>query len=344
MPADGSRSYALYVGVDIAAASATAVWLEREQASPPYSFTQSPQGHAALQQRLLAQGHQAQQVLVVLEATGSYWMRLATTLVQAGFGVSVINPAQAHYFAKALLKQAKTDAIDAHTLAQVAALLQPAPWTPPPAIYAELEQRLAQRDSLLTLRQQVANQLHALLQQPVVIGAVRTRMEQLLSTFDSQIAELTAELEAALRQDDAWTAAYERLRSIPGVGLITAVTLLVTTLAFSNCPTPEAAAAYAGLAPQPRLSGTSLRGRARLRPTGNARLRTALYLATLSATQHNPAIRPFYERLRAAGKPSKVARCAAARKLLHIAWAVVIHDRDFDPQQATQHPQPAFAS
>lgn len=337
-------SYRLYVGVDIAAASATAVWLVEGQARAPYSFAQSPQGHAALQHRLLAEGAPPEQVLVVMEATGSYWMRLATTLVQAGFAVSVINPAQAHHFAKALLKQAKTDAMDAHTLAQLARLLQPAPWNPPPAIYTELEQRLAQRDSLLTLRQQVANQLHALLQQPVVIASVQARMEQLLATFDSQIAELSAELEATLRQDDAWTAACTRLRSIPGVGLITAVTLLVTTLAFTTCPTPEAAAAYAGLAPQPRLSGTSLRGPARLRSTGNARLRTALYLATLSATQHNPAIRPFYERLRAAGKPSKVARCAAARKLLHIAWAVVIHDRDFDAQQAIQHPQPAFAS
>ena len=335
--------YRRYVGVDIAATSATAVWRETDQSvSLPYTFAQSAGAYTTLQQRLLVGGLRPAQVLVVLEATGSYWMRLATTLAQAGFAVSVINPAQAHHFAKALLKQAKTDAIDAHTLAQLAAVLQPAAWTPPPAIYAELDQRLTQRDSLLHLRQQVANQLHALLQQPVVIAAVQHRMEQLLATFDAQLAELTTELETALQQDHLWAAAYQRLRTIPGVGLVTAVALLVTTLAFSTCPTPEAAAAYAGLAPQPRLSGTSLRGRARLVPTGNARLRTALYLATLSATQHNPTIRPFYERLRAAGKPSKVARCAAARKLLHIAWAGVVHNCDFDPQRVVSHPQAAL--
>src|SRR5438034_7728060 len=108
-----------------------------------------------------------------MEATGTYWMALATPLVQAGFAVAVINPAQAHAFAKALLKRAKTDVIDAQTLTQLAALLQPAPWTPPPAVYHELPQRLAQRDALRDLRQQVRNQQHALLQQPTVIAAVR---------------------------------------------------------------------------------------------------------------------------------------------------------------------------
>ena len=80
---------------------------------------------------------------------------------------------------------------------------------------------------------------------------------------------------------------------------------------------------YAGLAPSQHESGTSVRGREHLPRGGHARLRTALYMATLSAARYNPAIRQFHERLRAAGKPKKVARCAAARKLLHLAWALV---------------------
>jgi transposase len=87
-------------------------------------------------------------------------MRLATDLV--GAAVSVINPAQAHDFAKALLKRSKTDAIDAQTLAELAARLQPARWTPPPAIYTELRQRLVHRDALVDIRTQFRNQLHAL--------------------------------------------------------------------------------------------------------------------------------------------------------------------------------------
>ena len=130
--------------------------------------------------QLQATGHVPSSILVVMEATGSYWISLATSLVHEGFVVSVINPAQAHHFAKALLKRAKTDAIDAQTLAQLAMVLQPEPWTLPPPIYYALQQRLAQRDDLLNLRQQVDNQLHALRQHPEVIPEVRARMERLL--------------------------------------------------------------------------------------------------------------------------------------------------------------------
>jgi transposase len=328
-------TYDLFVGVDIAAATATVAW-QRQGAplSRPLTIPQTPAGYAALSARLQASGVPPDCTLIVMEATGSYWITLATTLHQAGYAVSVINPAQAHTFAKALLKRAKTDAIDALTLTQLAALLQPAPFTPPPPLYHELLQRLAQRDTLLDLRQQVRNQLHALLQQPTVIAAVRARMEALIATLSEQIAAVETELAPALHQDAAWAAAAARLQTIKGVGLLTASWLLVATLRFTSCPTPESATAYAGLAPNERSSGTSVHQRPRIGHTGNARLRTALYLATLSAAQYNPVIKPFYDRLRAAGKPKKVARCAAARKLLHLAWALVTKEQDFDPTDA----------
>jgi transposase len=119
--------------------------------------------------------------------------------------------------------------------------------------------------------------------------------------------------------------------SITGVGLITAAWLLTATLGFTACATAEQVTAFAGLAPRERRSGTSLQARSSIGHAGHARLRTALYMATLSAAQHNPLIAAFYARLRQQGKPVKVARCAAARKLLHIAWAVVTHQRPFDP-------------
>ncbi len=339
-----AASPTLFVGIDIAAKTLAAAWLRPgEAASRPITLAQSPQGFAALQERLGQTGCVPAEVHVVMEATGSYWIALATTLVHSGYRVSVINPAQAHHFAKALLKRAKTDAIDAQTLAQLAALLQPAPWTPPPTVYYEVQQRLAQRDALLDVQRQLMNQLHALLLTPFVVASVKARMEELIDTLGQQITALDAEVREALAADAAWAASAARLQSIKGVGLITAAWLLVTTLNFTICPTPEAAAAYAGLAPNPYESGTSVRGRPRIGHTGNGRLRTALYLATLSAAQHNPVIKAFYERLRAAGKPTKVARCAAARKLLHIAWAVVRKEEDFDPAYAQRHPQPMAA-
>jgi transposase len=327
-----AQTYALFVGIDIAAATAT-VSMQRPGARASRSCTidQTPEGYTSLVHKLQATSHVPSKVLVVMEATGSYWINLATRLVHEGFVVSVINPAQAHHFAKALLKHAKTETIDAQTLAQLAAVLQPEPWTLPPPIYYALQQRLAQRDDLLNLRQQVCNQLHALQHYPEMIPEVRARMERLLATFEAQLTEVEAEITAALGHDSAWAAAAQRLQSITGVGWVTAAWTLVATVNFTTCDTVEALTAYAGLAPMPRQSGMSVWHRPSIGHTGNGRLRTALYMATLSAVQHNPVIKTFYTRLRTAGKPEKVARCAAARKLLHLAWAVVKKDQPFDP-------------
>ena len=324
--------YQRFIGIDIAAATFT--WSTSTATTPPTrpaTLSQSAEGFAALIERLQAGEVAPAATLVVMEATGSYGITLATTLHAAGFAISVVNPAQGHHFAKALLKRSKTDAIDAQTLTQLAALLQPEPWTPPPAVYHELEQRLSQRDALLQLRQHVRNQLHALGQGPVVVAVVRARMEALIATLSAQIAEVERELRGALAQDAAWEAAAARLESIKGIGLVTAAWILVTTLKFTTCASAEEVTSYAGLAPRERVSGTSVQGRAQIGHTGNARLRTALSMATLNAAQTNPAIKTFYARLRAAGKPAKVARCAAARKLLHQAYAVVTKEQWFDP-------------
>ena len=122
--ARSSFRYRLFVGIDVAATSCAVSWM-RPASQPARAVTikQTPAGFAALQRQLLAIEPDPNAVLVVMEATGTYWMRLATNLSEAGFAVSVVNPAQAHDFAKALLKRAKTDAIDAQTLAQLAMIL-----------------------------------------------------------------------------------------------------------------------------------------------------------------------------------------------------------------------------
>jgi transposase len=326
--------YQHFVGIDIAAKTATTALLAARDAAPaqPFTIDQTPEGMASLQRRLAQAGFSPTGCLVVMEATGTYWITLATTLHAAGYAISVINPAQAHHFAKALLKRSKTDAIDAQTLARLAATLQPQPWTPPPAVYHELQQRLAQRDAWISMRTQLRNQRHALVQQPVVIGAVVARIDTLIAMLNAQIAQIEAELQPALAMDATWEAAAVRLASINGIGQLTALWVLVTTLNFSTCATPEEATAYAGLAPRENESGTSVRHRKQIGKTGNGRLRTALYMATLSATRTNPAIKTFYNRLREGGKLEKVARCAAARKLLHVAWAVVTKECMWDPQ------------
>jgi transposase len=300
---------------------------------------QTPQGYVTLRNKLKATGHTPQQTLVVMEATSTYWIMLAVELHEAGYAVSVVNPAQAHHFARAQLKRAKTDELDAQTLAHLAQTLSPAPWTPPPAIYHELQQRLSQRDTLQNLRTQSLNRLHALAHRRVVIASVQQREEQLLATLDSQLRSVEAELKEVLAQDTEWAASITLLQSIGGIGLITAAWLVVGTLNFTTCQSVDALTSYVGLAPMPRQSGTSVRGRPSIGHGGNARLRSALYMATLSAVRYNPQIRTFYERLRAAGKSVKVARCACARKLLHIAWAIVKHRHTFDPFYQPKQPK-----
>jgi len=321
----------LFVGVDIAAATFTAAWSRTDApVSTPRPYHQTPHGFAALQAQLAATGVLPADTLVVMEATGSYWIALAVTLHTAGYRVSVINPLQAHHFAKAQLRRAKTDALDAQDLCRLAAVLRPAVWVPPPAVYHEVRQRLLVRDGLVTMRQQARNQHHALAQWPVVVAGAAEQLAAVIADMDARIAVLEGEI-ATVLGNSAWAESLGYLTSAPGIGLHTAAWLLVATVNFTVGETPEAVVAYAGLAPVPRQSGTSVRGKAQIGHGGNERLRTAAYLATLSAVRYNPMLRAFYQRLREAGKPVKVARCAAARKLLHLAWALVTKRQPFDP-------------
>jgi len=327
--------YEQFVGVDIAQATFV-VALKQPEGEPETAFTceQTPSGFEALHKRLEATHLPPAHRLIVMEATGSYWIPLALDLHQAGYAVSVINPAQAYHFAKALLQRSKTDALDAQTLAQLAQALKPPRWTPPPDVYYALQQRLAERDTLIEMRQQLKNQLHALQAGGKIISEVQQRKQALMETLTQQIEAVDAELKTVVEQDSAWKEAFTILQSITGIGLLTASWLLCSTLNFTACATPEAVSAVAGLAPIVRRSGTSLSNHAQIGHYGDSRLRTALYLATLSAAQHNPLIKAFYDRLRKAGKPIKVARCAAARKLLVLAFTLVKKGRLFDPDYA----------
>jgi len=331
-----ASDYRLFVGVDIAAASFVATWT---QSGPPpqrpRTFAQSHDGFAAFQAALAATHIPPSQTLIVLEATGSYWITLAVTLHQAGYAVSVVNPAHVHAFSRSLRRRAKTDALDAQLITLFALERVPERWTPPEQIYHELRQRLLVRDGLLTMRQQARNQHHALEQWPVQIQAALQALDKVVAECDRQLQSLTAEI-ATLLREGAWAESAGLLLSISGVGLVTTAWLLVGTLNFTACRSGEAATAYAGLVPLARESGTSVRHRSQIGQGGNARLRTALYLATLSAARHNPLIRAQYERLRAAGKPAKVARCAAARKLMQLAYAVVRKGERFDPDYCTR--------
>lgn len=341
--------YRCFVGVDIAAKDfTTAILLPNQKPKlEKGSFAQDQQGFTRFMAVLTANHYPAEQILVVMEATGPYWVALAVALTQAGFATSVVNPAQVHYFAKAQLKRAKSDKLDALTLAQFAQALVPKVWTPPPQFYYELRQRLSQRDNLLKLLGQVDNQLHALSVSPIITLSVQQQLQALHQTLGDQIKQMEQELAALIKfeldldevpstdkpiltAEQEWQKSIALLRTIPGIGPLTACWLVVATLNFTTCSSVEGLVHYAGLAPMERTSGSSVRGRSQIGHSGNARLRTLLFLATLTAARFNPVIKAFWQRLRLdKNKPVKVARCACARKLLHLAYAIVKSGKPF---------------
>lgn len=323
----------LYVGIDIAARSFTASWLTSDDhPSKPRSFDQTPKDFAKLHSILSATTIDPQDTLIVLEATGSYWVSLAAFLHAQGYRLCVVNPAQVAAFAKSSSRRNKDDDQDAILITTFARdkYRELHAWTPPPQVYHELRQRLVARDSLMAMRVQLKNQVHALAQWPYQVASAHEHLEVVLATVDAQLKEVERELKEVLR-NGAWADSAAHLQSITGVGLVTACWVLVGTVNFTTCASAESAAHYAGLAPMKKESGTSVRGRESIGHGGNGRLRTALYMATMSAVQHNEVIQRFYTRLKEGGKATKVARCACARKLMHLCYAVVTKGQDFDP-------------
>lgn len=321
--------YSLYVGADIAAKTIALHWQDAQKTlSAAMEIEQKRSDYRRLAKHLKKIAA-PEETLIVMEATGNYWLESALFWQEAGFLVSVINPKQGRNFARMQLRRAKTDAIDAQMLCDFARMVCPEPWTAPPDVYYRLQQRLSLREDLHTSKTQHSNRLHALGHNPCAEASVMARLERQIASLEQEIDELDAEIEALLKSEHDWHQAAKRLGSIPGIGPVNTAWILTATHCFARCDDPEEAAAFAGLAPHPKESG-SRKGK-RQTGGGHAILRAKLYMAAGSALQHNPIIRPFYQRLVKRGKIKQVARVAAARKLLHIAWACVVKERDFDP-------------
>lgn len=253
---------------------------------------------------------------VVVEATGGFEMPLAGALAAAGFPVVVVNPRQVRDFAKAAGKLAKTDALDAQTLARFAEVMRPE-LRPLPD---EQTQTLA---AILTRRRQLVEMLTA---EKNRLGSARKAVRKSLQThiawLERELTHTDSDLAHAIRESPVWREKDDLLRSTPGVGPVLTTTLLADLPELGSL-TGKQIAALVGVAPLNRDSGT-LRGK-RTVWGGRAQIRATLYMAALVASRFNPVIRAFYQRLRAAGKAKKVALTACMRKLLIILNAMLKH-------------------
>lgn len=283
-------------------------------------FAQTPQGHLSLRRFLAA----LEPERIAVEATGGYHRALVAVLQEATLPVRVVNPRQVHHFATAMARHAKTDVIDALILAHYAEVgVMPDPVQRSPNERA-LQSLVERRHQLQGMRVAELNRRDHRTAQ------TEDSLQRTLSFLDAELARLDTDIAAVVADDDALQLKQSLLRSMTGVGPVTALTLCADFPELGAISGRQAAA-LGGVAPTTLQSGTTIRNG----PIqgGRAAVRTVLYVATLSAIRFNPVINAFYTRLIAAGKPTKVARIACCRKMLVILNAMVRDGRLWSPKE-----------
>jgi len=280
-------------------------------------------GHATLIEALRALGEVS---LVVLEATGGYEMPIAAALAAEKIPVAIANPRQVRDFAKGIGKLAKTDQIDAGVLAHFAEIVQPAAQPMPDEQQLELVALVTRRRQFVDMRSMEKNRRSLIMQNKSAM--VRESINDHIEYLDQRISELDRDIDGVIKRSTIWKANDDLLSAVPGIGDITTRTLtaLLPELGKLN---RRKMAALVGVAPFARDSG-AMKGR-RTIVGGRSAVRAVLYMATITAINHNPVITRYYERLLAAGKTGKVAVVAAMRKLLTILNAMLRDRKPWNP-------------
>ncbi len=264
--------------------------------------------------------------LVVLEATGGYQKRIVLKLVNAGHLVAVVNPRQVRDFAKALGILAKTDKIDARVISHFGEKVRP-------RTVAQTHEKQDELDELVTRRRQLIQLRTAEMNRKTTATSrfVRKNVQQNIDRLSKDIRRIGSEIAKLVKSDDQWKQRYELLQSTPGVGAVTATTLIAEVPELGQL-NRQKISALVGVAPFNRDSG-QFRGR-RTIYGGRRSVRSALYMAALTARRHNPVIRAFADRLAAQGKLPKVILVACMRKLLVILNTMVKTNTHWNPNFA----------
>jgi transposase len=313
-----------FLGIDIAKASFE-VALQVGQQSYTGRFANDAAGFVALS-RWLARW-QSGPVWATLEATGRYGEALAGYLHRHGHTVSVVNPARIKAYGASKLRRAKNDRLDAALILDFGRTQLPRTWTPPRPEVQELREQVRRVADLQQQQQQERNRLQAGGQSELVLADIRAN----LAGLTERLKQWTRRLESHIRAYPSLERPYRLLRSIPGIGLLTAARLLAEVTTDRPFTDPRQLVAYAGLAPAVHHSGSSVHRRPQLSKQGNAVLRAQLYMPALVALRHNPVIQAMQQRMLLAGKPKMVIVIAAMRKLLHLVYGVLKSGRPFDP-------------
>jgi transposase len=269
---------------------------------------------------------------VVMEPTGMYHESAALALVDAGLVVSLVNPAQARAFALAIGAKNKTDKADSAVLARFGATQNPAPWQAPSPSARRLKALLARRDALADDLQREQNRQEAN-SYSATPETVEDSIAQSIDFLKAELKRLEKMIATHINDDPDLRNRKELLETIPGVGprVSSHMTALFAGRTFQSA---EQLAAYLGLVPVLRESGSSVRGRPRMSKAGPAYLRKVLYMPAVVARRWNPHIKSLNDRLLAKGKSKMAAIGAAMRKLAHLCFGVVHSGKPYDPKFA----------
>lgn len=290
-------------------------------------FANDEDGHGQLVMRLRELSPQ----LVVMEATGNFQLELSIVLASAKLPMAVVNPRQVRDFAKALGILAKTDSIDARTIASFGATVKPEAQPLPDDQALELEAMMTRRRQIIGMIASEKNRLKALVG-PAKKSWAEKSIRDTLSHLIKQLNQLDKDLHKRIERSPAWKAKDDLLKSVPGIGKVTSLTLSIDLPELGTLDRKQIAA-LAGLAPLNRDSGKSI-GKRRIWG-GRASVRTALYMACVASLRCNSVIQALYARLTQVGrKPPKLALVACMRKLLTILNAMVRESRPWSPALA----------
>jgi transposase len=314
-----------YLGIDVSKGWLDVVLLREGLPSEKGQFDNSNQGFRQLQHFLKKRKVKA--LHACLEATGYYGAEAALFLHQAGYVVSVVNPARIKAYAESQLSRTKTDAADAALIADFCRTQQPAAWTPPPLEQQELQVLVRHLENRHDMRQQEVNRRQAGIPSETILKT----LDEHIAFLDQQIADLLRLIHDHIDRHPHLRQQRDLLTSIPGIGDITAFKLLAEIVDVQAFDSARQLAAFAGLTPRERRSGSSVRGRTRLSKRGSPRLRSALYFPAIVAQRHNPILQAFAQRLLAAGKSKMQVVAAVMRKLLHLVFGILKSGHPFDP-------------
>jgi len=291
-------------------------------------FPNTTAGFTQLLEWLSTQG--VETVHACLEATGTYSEPLALLLVEAGHTVSLVNPAATKAFAQSRLSRTKTDRVDAELIARFTQAQEPPAWTPLAVEVRELQALVRRVESLIEMRVMEENRLSS----GITVDSVRQSVQEHLTYLNQEIKRTEELIRNHLSNHPGLKEQSQLLDSIPGIAQTTAAILLAELTNVKQYSSARQVAAYAGLVPRERQSGTSLRGRTRLSKIGNARLRRALYFPAITALRCSPFFQAWAEGLLKRGKSKMSVICAVMRKLVHLAYGVLKTGKPFDPEWA----------